>query len=180
MKNQAMNIDEHKVLKTNDIAKNLGIAESTVRKYCKEMEKAGYSFRKDETGARVYLENDQTAIFNLINLRKKSGVSLNMAADIVATRSENSYRPTQPVQALFKQVFSPDITTQEVRHIIEKAAAAFEELDQVKAEMKDLKDEVRKSNDLVAELLEREKAREEKEKAETPKRFGFLGLFKSK
>jgi biotin operon repressor len=178
MEMEQIQLDEHKVLKTHDIAENLGIAESTVRKYCQSLEKAGYSFRRDETGGRVYLEIDQTAIFNLINLRKKSGVSLSMAADIVATRSDSTYRPPQSVQPLFKQVFSSDITVQEMRHIIEKASAVYEELEQVKGEMAGLKDQVAKSNELVAELLEREKQREEKE--ENTKRRGFLGLFKNK
>lgn len=124
---EELEIEEYRLLKTQDIARNLGIAESTVRKYCQNLAEKGYDFRRDETGARVYTDHDQVSLLELMKLRKEGKVGLDVAAEIVATRrkSQNeskninnaSVLPTQSVHSLVNQgssEFQQDISLQNI------------------------------------------------------------------
>lgn len=126
---QELEIDEFKLLKTQDIAQNLGIAESTVRKYCQLLADQGYQFRRDETGARIYTDHDQVALLELMKLRKEGKVGLDVACEIVATRrksrkgtvnvNKENVAPTQNVQPLENKGFENDSKDLMVQNITE-------------------------------------------------------------
>ncbi|MBE3102629.1 MAG: hypothetical protein IMZ40_00100 [Bacilli bacterium] len=162
--------DKMKIFKTTDMSRNLGIAESTVRKYCQELEKAGYQFRRDQTGSRAYRSDDEQALFDLIRLRKQSGISLEMAANVVMTRIDDT-GDTRSVKPLSEQVFNvskeriekrmliefQNQMIKEISHIKEAVESKMiEENQSMKKEISDLKSEMTETNKLLKSLLEKQ------------------------
>jgi DNA-binding transcriptional MerR regulator len=153
-------------LKTQDIAENLGIAESTVRKYCQVLEEKGYQFRRDETGTRIYTDHDQVALLELIKLRKEAKMALDVAADIVVTRRVrkiSDVSPTQSVQPLKNQGFSMqnmEQLTHEIRYIKENLVSR----EQVNYLIQTVEKVLDTNTELLRKLNESEKQKEEIEK----------------
>lgn len=120
---QLIEVEDYVVLRTTDIADNLDIGESTVRKYCGVLEKKGYNFRRDENGGRVYTDRDQVALLELMKLRKEAKMALDVAADVVATRRrerKTDVAATQVVQPSSEQVLMSEalkIVRDEMRSI---------------------------------------------------------------
>lgn len=63
-----------------DVAEQLGIQSSTLRKYADVLEKEGYSFTKNERGHRKYREVDVLVFRKVINLKNDTDVTLDNAA----------------------------------------------------------------------------------------------------
>ncbi len=64
----------------SDVAEQLGIQSSTLRKYADVLEKEGYSFTKNERGHRKYREVDVLVFRKVINLKNDTDVTLDNAA----------------------------------------------------------------------------------------------------
>lgn len=78
-----------KALTSKDIAAMIGIAESTVRKYAASLEEAGYPFSKDGTGekaARIFTDSDAMVMRHLKDLREKTNVAVEQAAQLIAAK----------------------------------------------------------------------------------------------
>lgn len=78
-----------KALTSKDIAAMIGIAESTVRKYAAALEEAGYPFSKDGTGekaARIFTEPDAMVMRHLKELREKTNIPVDQAAQLIASK----------------------------------------------------------------------------------------------
>jgi hypothetical protein len=78
-----------RVLTSKDIASMIDIAESTVRKYAAALESAGYPFTKDgegEKAARIFTEADAMVIRHLKDLREKTNIPVEQAAQIVSSK----------------------------------------------------------------------------------------------
>lgn len=78
-------IDMHVELKTSDIAENLKMPESTVRKYVVLLEKEGYELIRNDLDHRVYTQQDQQAISQMLKLKKDKKLGPEAAAAIVAS-----------------------------------------------------------------------------------------------
>jgi len=78
-------IDIHVELKTSDIAENLKMPESTVRKYVALLEKEGYELIRNDLDHRVYTQQDQQAISQMLKLKKDKKIGPEAAAAIVAS-----------------------------------------------------------------------------------------------
>jgi len=115
-----------KELKSHDIARTFGIAESTVRKYAQALEKAGYVFRKNENNTRVFTDTDELVFRDLIQARKEAGVGLDMAAFVSATRRQQQKPPTQSVQSLVYKESQADTTSHETRYDLQELAYSFQ------------------------------------------------------
>lgn len=92
MEENVLNQDDitvNKVIKAEDIAKMTGTGSSTIRKYCLALEKFGYVFKKENNLMRVFEKRDVEALERLIMLRKRSGISVDNAASIVANSIDN-------------------------------------------------------------------------------------------
>jgi arginine utilization protein RocB len=71
-------------LKSSDLFRITGRAESTVRKYCQELEKQSYEFEKDgET--RLFKSKDLEMIKKVIQLREKTNLKLRHAVTMALT-----------------------------------------------------------------------------------------------
>ncbi|WP_142387669.1 MerR family transcriptional regulator, partial [Bacillus thuringiensis] len=62
-----------------DVAEQLGIQSSTLRKYADVLEKEGYTFIKNERGHRKYRESDVMVFRKVINLKNDTDMTLEHA-----------------------------------------------------------------------------------------------------
>lgn len=76
---------KEKTYNTKEIAEHLGIADSTLRKYCLLLEEHGYNFRRNEFQKREYSEHDVIALRKFKDLTKDGAMSLEDAAIAVKT-----------------------------------------------------------------------------------------------
>jgi hypothetical protein len=70
----------------HEIAKVLGIGESTLRKWCIELEKNGYEFVKGAKDSRAFLEHDLQALTYFKQLTKNEKIAQEKAAQSVVER----------------------------------------------------------------------------------------------
>lgn len=63
----------------SDVAEQLGIQSSTLRKYADVLEKEGYTFIKNERGHRKYRESDVMVFRKIINLKNDTDMTLENA-----------------------------------------------------------------------------------------------------
>ena len=63
----------------SDVAEQLGIQSSTLRKYADVLEKEGYTFIKNERGHRKYRESDVMVFRKVINLKSDTDMTLENA-----------------------------------------------------------------------------------------------------
>jgi biotin operon repressor len=68
---------------TKDISNMVGIASPTVRKYAQALEKAGYSFMKNEKGFRIFLDKDIFAFNEIKNMSKKTAMPVEKVAEMI-------------------------------------------------------------------------------------------------
>lgn len=73
------------IYSSSDIAANLNIQESTLRKYCLILEENGYEFLKNERGHRAFFDNDLIALKKFVVFKDEADMSLKQAAKAVVT-----------------------------------------------------------------------------------------------
>lgn len=81
-----MEHDMMKRLATKDLAEMLGVEAVTVRKYAVALEKAGYAFERSAGDHRLYSSKDAMVMSQLKALRERSGLSVEMAANVVVSK----------------------------------------------------------------------------------------------
>lgn len=81
------------MLGTKEIAEILGVKPVTVRKYASALEKAGYIVGRGDSGHREYTQNDATAFRELQALCERSGMTVEMSANVIATRIIKELEP---------------------------------------------------------------------------------------
>jgi hypothetical protein len=70
---------------TKDISNIVGIASPTVRKYAQALEKAGYTFIKNEKGFRFFIDDDISAFNELKTMSKRSSLPVERIAEIIVS-----------------------------------------------------------------------------------------------
>ena len=86
-------VTAEKAYSTSEIAAMLHIAVPTVRKYARQLETAGYEILKSKSNARLFVEKDIMVLRYLKELREKSNVTVEQAANIVLKRFD-----AEPIQ----------------------------------------------------------------------------------
>jgi DNA-binding transcriptional MerR regulator len=71
---------------SKDVSDNLEIAASTLRKWSAMLEDAGYPFKKNDKGQRLYYEKDIVALRHLKRLTQDEGMALENAVKEVVKR----------------------------------------------------------------------------------------------
>lgn len=89
----------------SDVSKQLGIKQSTLRKYSIILEQHGYTFRKNEKQHRAYYDGDVMAIRKLLQLKNNSDMTLETAANSVVSWSKG-------------EVVLQEVASQNERHAI--------------------------------------------------------------
>ncbi|HDR7471445.1 DUF3967 domain-containing protein [Bacillus toyonensis] len=88
-----------------EVAKNLGIGPSTLRKYCLALEEAGYSFKRGSNNSRIFYYNDVATIEQLIVAMKKNNLTLDQAINLVMTNViKNEVAIIEHIKALLERV----------------------------------------------------------------------------
>lgn len=78
-----------KAYTTSEIAKDLSMGVTTVRKYAQFLEKAGYEFFKTKHNARLFVEKDIQAIQYLKELRDKTNITVEQATKVVMEKLDH-------------------------------------------------------------------------------------------
>jgi len=79
-----------RVYGSKDMETILQVKPSTLRRYCKELEEAGYRFSKNEQGHRGFFDNDLASLRHFISLVREGGLAYPEAAKIVVSRDSGS------------------------------------------------------------------------------------------
>ncbi|MCP1322066.1 DUF3967 domain-containing protein [Bacillus sp. S0628] len=121
----------------SDVAKQLGIQSSTLRKYSDVLEKEGYTFIKNERGHRKYRESDVMVFRKVINLKNDTDMTLeNATKQIVSWHQGVEIIPLE-------------------RHDVER----YEETDfnatSLQTMIQEQKEVIEKQNELLQELTKR-------------------------
>lgn len=80
---------EEKAYWNKDVSRILGIGESTVRKWCLELERNGYSFIRGYKDSRAFLQHDINALTYFKDLTKVGSYTLEQAAVLVVERFQD-------------------------------------------------------------------------------------------
>ncbi|PGM86345.1 DUF3967 domain-containing protein [Bacillus cereus] len=97
----------------SEVAKNLGIGSSTLRKYCLALEEAGYPFERGNNNSRIFYHKDVATIERLVTAMNKKNVTLEQAINLamasveeneIATVATDSVVNTEHIKALSERI----------------------------------------------------------------------------
>ncbi|MDA2186083.1 DUF3967 domain-containing protein [Bacillus cereus] len=74
----------------SEVAKNLGVGSSTLRKYCLALEEAGYPFERGNNNSRIFYHKDVATIERLVTAMNKKNVTLEQAINLVMISVEEN------------------------------------------------------------------------------------------
>ncbi|MFV1457360.1 DUF3967 domain-containing protein [Bacillus mycoides] len=74
----------------SEVAKNLGIGSSTLRKYCLALEEVGYHFERGNNNSRIFYHKDVATIERLVTAMNKKNVTLEQAINLAMTSAEEN------------------------------------------------------------------------------------------
>ncbi|HDR8435715.1 TPA: DUF3967 domain-containing protein [Bacillus cereus] len=121
----------------SDVAEQLGIQSSTLRKYADVLEKEGYTFIKNERGHRKYRESDVMVFRKVINLKSDTDMTLeNATKQIVSWYQGVEVLPLE-------------------RHEVERYEEPNFNATPLQTMIQEQKEIIKKQNDLLQELTKR-------------------------
>ncbi|PFO55105.1 DNA-binding protein [Bacillus cereus] len=121
----------------SDVAEQLGIQSSTLRKYADVLEKEGYTFIKNERGHRKYRESDVMVFRRVINLKNDTDMTLeNATKQIVSWHQGVEVLPLE-------------------RHDVERYEEPNFNAIPLQTMIQEQKEIIEKQNDLLQELTKR-------------------------
>src|SRR5690625_6649308 len=85
------NVTQENIFTTHEVARQLNISESTLRKYSLLLEDTGYTFDKNSRGQRAYYDSDIIAIRRMMDL-KNGGMTLERASQVVYESWAKDYK----------------------------------------------------------------------------------------
>lgn len=97
----------------SEVAKNLGIGSSTLRKYCLALEEAGYPFERGNNNSRIFYHKDVATIERLVTAMNKKNVTLEQAINLamvsveeneIATVAIDNVADEEHIKALTKRI----------------------------------------------------------------------------
>jgi len=97
----------------SEVAKNLGIGSSTLRKYCLALEEAGYPFERGNNNSRIFYHKDVATIERLVTAMNKKNVTLDQAINLaissveenkIATVAIDDVADTEHIKALTERI----------------------------------------------------------------------------
>ncbi|MGI2791057.1 DUF3967 domain-containing protein [Bacillus cytotoxicus] len=120
-----------------DVAEQLGIQPSTLRKYADVLEKEGYTFIKNERGHRKYRESDVIVFRKIINLKNDTDMTLeNATKQIVSWHQGVEVLPLE-------------------RHEVERYEEPDFNATTLQTMLQDQNEVIKKQNELLQELSKR-------------------------
>ncbi|MGG3693498.1 DUF3967 domain-containing protein [Heyndrickxia ginsengihumi] len=152
---------------TKDISNIVGIAPPTVRKYSQALEKAGYSFIKNENGFRIYFDKDIFAFNEIKSMSKKSGMPVEKIAEMIVfnQRQEIQHEATADTVEIIhsESENTSDIVQYDSRYneLMEKLSKLdmldeiVKEMQELKADNKALAEQMKQQQEYIDKSLER-------------------------
>jgi len=105
-----MSANEEKAYWTHEIAKELDISHSTLRKWCIELEKQGYKFLKGENNSRAYLVRDRELLL-ILKRHLRTGtrtVENAVISALVEFKNHHSNAPRTTIKTLERGSFEQE------------------------------------------------------------------------
>ena len=190
------------VLNGSDLAQQLGIKESTVRKYCVLMQQEGYQFHMLPNGTRIFLGGDLEVFREIILLKNQNGIKLEDAvktviSDIPVTTDTTTVDVSNTtdivditkLESFLETAVSKQLTTFQTQFtdsiksiITEQNKTVLDELQQTKLELQKSQEEIASQQKYIKDSIQ---ARDEKlmaairETTEKKKRRGVISVIKS-
>lgn len=87
----------------SEVAKNLGIGTSTLRKYCLALEEAGYPFERGTNKSRIFYHKDIATIERIIAAMNKKNITLEQAINLAMTSVEENGVATAAMESVADQ-----------------------------------------------------------------------------
>jgi len=91
---------------THEVAKHLLVGNSTLRRYCVELETSGYSFNKDEKNRRLFSITDMIALEQFKDLVKSRKVRAEEAASIIVKVNNPSKEKDKEIENQNEQLLT--------------------------------------------------------------------------
>ena len=97
----------------SEVAKNLGIGSSTLRKYCLALEESGYPFERGNNNSRIFYHKNVATIERLVTAMNKKNVTLEQAINLamasveeneIATVATDSVADTERIKSLSERI----------------------------------------------------------------------------
>jgi len=107
----------------SEVAKNLGIGSSTLRKYCLALEEAGYPFERGNNNSRIFYHTDVATIERLITAMNKKNVTLEQAINMAIASVEENEIATVDIDSV--------VDTEHIKELTER----IERLEQLNLEL---------------------------------------------
>lgn len=79
----------------NEVAERLGMGKSTLRRWCLELEKQGYTFTKGEQDSRAFLEQDVLLLEKIKKLQCEGNKLENAIKQVLSEREQVSLTPVK-------------------------------------------------------------------------------------
>ncbi|OOR65351.1 DUF3967 domain-containing protein [Bacillus mycoides] len=151
----------------SEVANNLGIGSSTLRKYCLALEEAGYPFERGNNNSRVFFHKDVATIERLIAAMNKKSITLEQAVNLVissvkenevATVATDSVADREHIKALAERIERLEQLNLELIQRLDQQSKLLQETDAqriIREEQKDVQlmqvlREIQNSNRLIA------------------------------
>ncbi|GAJ40293.1 MULTISPECIES: DUF3967 domain-containing protein [Anoxybacillaceae] len=84
---------------TKDIANIVGIATPTVRKYAQTLEKAGYTFIKNDQGFRIFTDKDIQIFERMKEMSNDTGMPVDRIASMLVNEQKNEVSDTIRIES---------------------------------------------------------------------------------
>ncbi|WP_410991188.1 DUF3967 domain-containing protein [Bacillus cereus] len=122
----------------SEVAKNLGVGASTLRKYCLALEESGYPFERGNNNSRVFYHADVATIERLITAMNKKNVTLEQAVNLaissveeyrIATVATENTADTERINALTERLERLEQLNLELIRRLDQQSKLLQEID---------------------------------------------------
>ncbi|MFE6709083.1 DUF3967 domain-containing protein [Bacillus thuringiensis] len=151
----------------SEVAKNLGIGSSTLRKYCLSLEEAGYPFERGNNNSRIFYHKDVATIERLVAAMNKKNVTLeqainlaitNVEENVIATVATDSVADIEHIKALSERIERLEQLNLELIQRLDQQSKLLQETDiqrVIREEQRDIElmqilKEIKESKQLIA------------------------------
>ncbi|MDR4144988.1 DUF3967 domain-containing protein [Bacillus paranthracis] len=148
-----------------DVAEQLGIQSSTLRKYADVLEKEGYTFLKNDRGHRKYRESDVIVFRKLITLKSDTDMTLESATkQVVSWHQGVEVLPLESYE--IERYEDADFNATALQEMIQEQSKIIEKQNELLQELtKRLAEQDQRSLQRESELLNAMQALQESQKA---------------
>lgn len=141
---------------TNEIAEMVGVSDSTIRKWCIELEKNGYQFMKGVNDSRAFTEQDLFTIRRFQNMLKENKLTKESAAVLIVEQSKqrgNAGTPPVQVQNNVSPIQVLAVQLKAFQERFEEMATTIEQQDKLLKALSKPKDEDQERQQRITDMI---------------------------